>query len=145
MEDMNLFKPSDKERRLDSKLKWKISQFDKALSTLLGAINETAVNEYVEDSIVQRFEYTYELAWGTLKTLLETKGLVLRFPSEIYSEAFMAGWIENAEDWKAMTDDRNLTSHEYKELYVARIRKDIREIYSKRFQFLANKLKEMFK
>jgi nucleotidyltransferase substrate binding protein (TIGR01987 family) len=143
--DMEFFGSSEKERRLISKMKWKIIQFNKALATLNSAINEKDVTEYVEDAIVQRFEYTYELAWGTLKTILEVKGVQLRFPSDIFSEAFMAGWLDNPEAWKAMIDDRNLTSHEYKEFYVIRIRKDIREIYSKCFDYLSVKLGEEIK
>ena len=140
MDKMDFYGSSEKELRLQSKLNWKVMQFNKALATLIGAINEKDITAYVEDSIIQRFEYTYELAWGTLKTLLEIKGVQLRFPSDIFSEAFMAGWINNAEAWKAMIDDRNLTSHEYKEFYVIRIRKDIREIYSKCFEYLSVKL-----
>ena len=36
-----------------------------------------ALNELKQEGVIQRFEYTFELAWNTLKDRLEHDGVVL--------------------------------------------------------------------
>jgi len=73
-------------------------------------------NEIVRDSAIQRFEFTYELAWKTLKAALEEKGVKeLYSPRDVFKAAFQNGIIENDPTWLDMIDTRNMTSHLYKE------------------------------
>jgi nucleotidyltransferase substrate binding protein (TIGR01987 family) len=102
----------------DEKLKrliYTAKQFTDALSTLSKAVNEASYNEYVRDATIQRFEYTYETAWKAIKATLSYQGVELRHPREIFSEAFSSGWIKDPDLWDAMIEDRNLTTHTYKE------------------------------
>lgn len=98
-----------------NRLRYNIKQFSDALSSLARAIHETDYNEYVRDATIQRFEFTYETAWKATKAVLSYQGVELRHPREVFSEAFSSGWISDPETWEAMIEDRNLTTHTYKE------------------------------
>ena len=67
--------------------------------------------------IIQAFEYTYELAWKTIKRLAEVKGLSCPTPLDAFRAAATMGLI-GANDhsaWLAMKESRNKTSHTYQE------------------------------
>jgi nucleotidyltransferase substrate binding protein (TIGR01987 family) len=68
-----------------------------------------------KEGVIQRFEYTFELAWKTLKDYLEEGGLVISpvTPRQVIKEAFAAKVISNGEVWINMLDNRNLLSHTY--------------------------------
>jgi nucleotidyltransferase substrate binding protein (TIGR01987 family) len=68
-----------------------------------------------KEGIIKRFEYTFELAWKTLKDYLESSGVVLMqiTPKQVIKEAFAAKIIENGQAWMEMLESRNSTSHEY--------------------------------
>jgi len=89
-------------------------QYHQALSSLEVAVLEQNVNQFVKDATIQRYEYTYEMAWKLIKIVLHHKGIQLSYPREVLKEAFTNGWIDNPELWEDMIEDRNLTSHTYK-------------------------------
>jgi len=68
-----------------------------------------------KEGVVQRFEYTYELGWKTLKDYLENSGLVIFpvTPKQVIKEAFAAKLIDSGDVWMQMLDHRNLLSHTY--------------------------------
>ena len=69
-----------------------------------------------EQGLIQAFEYTHELAWNTLKDLLESRGVRNLYGSkDATREAFKVGLLENGEIWMDMIRDRNLTPHTYNE------------------------------
>jgi nucleotidyltransferase substrate binding protein (TIGR01987 family) len=73
-------------------------------------------NEFIRDSAIQRFEFTYELAWKTMKSLLAERGASdLNFPRDVIKSAFQAGLIDNDPGWLEMIKTRNETSHLYNE------------------------------
>ena len=74
-------------------------------------------NEIVRDSAIQRFEFTFELAWKAMKAYLEEKrgAKELYFPKDVIKNAFQAGILEDDPNWSKMAETRNLTSHLYKE------------------------------
>lgn len=111
------------------KIEYNIRQYKNALKTLEKAIKETNYNEYVRDAVIQRFEYTYETAWKATKAVLSYQGIELRHPREIFSEAFSSGWIDHPEHWDAMIEDRNLTTHTYKERTAEAVYESICKIY----------------
>lgn len=73
------------------------------------------LNQLEREGLVQRFEYTFELTWKTLKDYLEASGIPLTIstPREVLKEAFAAGIITNGSLWLQMLDHRNLLSHSY--------------------------------
>lgn len=132
---------SDKVKRL----RYNEKQFTDALDTLSRAINEPDFNEYVRDATIQRFEYTYETAWKVIKSTLSYQGVELRHPREIFAEAFSSGWIRNPECWEAMIEDRNLTTHTYKERTAEAVYKAICIVYYPELQFLYQSITEVIR
>jgi nucleotidyltransferase substrate binding protein (TIGR01987 family) len=72
------------------------------------------LSELERQGLIQAFEFTHELAWNTLKDFLESRGATGFIGSkDVTREAFSKGLIENGEEWMAMIQSRNLTSHTY--------------------------------
>jgi nucleotidyltransferase substrate binding protein (TIGR01987 family) len=68
-----------------------------------------------KEGMIQRFEYTFELSWKTLKDFLESRGAQVQFPRDAIKEAFSSGIIHDGEVWMDMLDNRNLMLHTYQE------------------------------
>ncbi|MEW6096609.1 MAG: HI0074 family nucleotidyltransferase substrate-binding subunit [bacterium] len=84
----------------------------------LGEILEEPFSIIVRDATIQRFEYTFEAIWKLLKEYLrEREGLICNSPKSCFREAFSAGLLTEDEtvQFLEMTDDRNMTTHIYKE------------------------------
>lgn len=67
------------------------------------------------DGTIQRFEFTFELFWKALQRLLADQGIAANSPKSVLQHAYRLGWLQNEEHWLKMLDDRNLTSHTYRE------------------------------
>ena len=85
-----------------------------ALTRLEGALAQP-VNEFVRDAALQRFEFTFELFWKSLKAYAEESGVEAYSPRDSVRTAFQLGVIQEHSDWFRMLEDRNLTSHTYNE------------------------------
>ncbi|MBU2700767.1 nucleotidyltransferase substrate binding protein (TIGR01987 family) [Sporomusaceae bacterium BoRhaA] len=95
----------------------KFKNYQNALRRLReGVVKVDQTNDLLRDGLIQRFEFTFELAWKTLKAIFEDEGLVgLNSPKTVFREAFAAGLIKKDELWLAMLSDRNITAHIYDE------------------------------
>ncbi|MCX5751163.1 MAG: nucleotidyltransferase substrate binding protein [Candidatus Saganbacteria bacterium] len=90
-----------------------LQQLKEALARFEEVMREKK-NDIIRDSAIQRFEFTFELAWKTIKAYLKEKGAEeLYFPRDVIRAAFQAGIIDDDPQWLAMIDTRNLTSHIY--------------------------------
>jgi len=99
-----------------SKTRVKFEKFCKAFTKLEKIHLKPAVEDDINiDATIQRFEFTFELAWKFLKDYFYDKGITLNFPKEIIQEAFVTGLIDNEALWVQMLFDRNMTSHTYDE------------------------------
>lgn len=100
-------------------IRWqqRFENFDRALSLLKDALSRgpTVLNQLEKEGTVQRFEYTLELAWKTIKDYLEESGVVLSAvtPRQVIKDAFAARLIADGQTWIDMIDHRNLPSHTY--------------------------------
>lgn len=116
-----------------------INALRKAVATLRDAIQQPK-NEFTRDATIQRFEYTFELAWKTLKRYFS----ITQSPQEmfaindIFREAGRQGIIESVERWFEFKEARNLTAHTYnvetaEEAYEAakRFLPDVEKLVSK--------------
>ena len=115
--------------------------FKRALNRLNEAL-EVEATELEIDGILHRFEFTFELAWKTMKDCLENQGMVGKIgsPREILKESFSAGLIDNGEVWMDMMLSRNELSHLYDEETSREIYDDIKERYIIEINKLINKL-----
>jgi nucleotidyltransferase substrate binding protein (TIGR01987 family) len=80
-----------------------------------GLAEDPTKSGLVVDGVIQRFEFTFELAWKLLKAMLWREGIDCRSPRACVKEAFQQGMIHDGEGWIAMLEDRNRTSHLYDE------------------------------
>lgn len=87
----------------------------KALQSLKNSIKQP-IDEFVRDSVIQRFEFTFELSWKNLKRYLETdKPLQDDSVKGVLREAHSRKLISDIEKWFEFHKARNLTSHTYNE------------------------------
>ena len=99
-----------------NKFQIKLNNYKNALSRLHEAIEEESASKSlaVRDGAIQRFEFTSELAWKTLREYLLSEGVTdINSPKKVMREAYNNDLIENTEGWLRILDDRNLTSHVY--------------------------------
>ena len=69
-----------------------------------------------KEGLIQRFEYTIELAWKVLQDLLLFKGYeFMTGPNGTLKMAFEDGLIANHDAWRRMMKARNMMSHTYNE------------------------------
>lgn len=67
----------------------------------------------------QIYEFTFELAWKTLKDYLEAKEVDAKFPKDTIKEAFKYELIKDGDTWMDMLEKRNLMAHTYNETNAA--------------------------
>lgn len=114
-------------------------QFEHALFRLQEVLALPAT-DIIRDSAIQRFEFTLDLGWKTLKTFLEdTKGIVCASPKECFKEAYRQGIISYEEEWIVYVDMRNETSYSYNEPIAEKIFQRLPEVAQK-FSELLNVL-----
>ena len=99
-----------------SKLNYSLSLFSEAVDRFEEAVKipVTGTNSLVIDASIQRFEFSFEMSWKTLKRFLEYKGVSAKTPRDVFKEAFKLGLLKEGDDlWSQMIEDRNQTSHTY--------------------------------
>ena len=129
---------------MDKTIRWKqrFQNLKSASVLFFEAAKRDDLNMLEMEGLVQRFEYTFELCWKTLKDLFESKGIYLKFPRDILKEAFQHEFINDGEVWLDMLDSRNILSHNYnKEIFLTLI-KNIQKVFTPELEFLLIKLSE---
>jgi len=75
-----------------------------------------SLQEILKEGLIQRFEYTHQLAWNVMKDYAEYQGNNdISGSRDATREAFKMGLIADAEGWMDMIKSRNETSHTYNE------------------------------
>ncbi len=64
---------------------------------------------------VQAFQFCYELAWKTMQKVLNTRGIQMRSPRDVFREAAASQLISNPKIWFDFIKKRNETVHVYNE------------------------------
>jgi len=128
---------------LDKRWEQRLSNYEKALKKLSQAIEyinhhisgesepadeadpSLVLNEIIREGLIQRFEYTHELAWNVMKDYVVYQGNVnVGGSRDATREAFQLQLISEGEVWMDMIGSRNKSSHTYNE-------ETANEIYSK--------------
>ena len=114
----------------------------KATARLQEALNVENVTDVVIDGALHRFEFTFELAWKTMKDYLEYVGLIQKTgsPREVLQNAYQNDLIDNGEDWIEMMLSRNTLSHLYDEDESREIYEKIKSKYADMIEELINGL-----
>ena len=102
-------------------------------------------SDIVIDGTLHRFEFTFELAWKTMKDYLEYSGIIdgIGSPREIIKTAFANGIIEDGENWIKMMLARNSLSHLYDEEKSREIYLEIKDRYLNLFEKLNKKFADI--
>jgi len=75
-----------------------------------------SLQEILKEGLIQRFEYTHQLAWNVMKDYAEYQGNNdISGSRDATREGFKMGLIADAEGWMDMIKSRNETSHTYNE------------------------------
>ncbi|MCX7338803.1 MAG: HI0074 family nucleotidyltransferase substrate-binding subunit [Alphaproteobacteria bacterium] len=85
--------------------------------------------DYLQDAAIQRFEFTIELFWKVLKKFLAYEKIDTTTPRDVLKNAFQYNFIDDEDVWLLMLDDRNKTSHLYKQEQAKQIFKNIQSHY----------------
>lgn len=102
------------------------------------------LDDIIKEGVIQRFEYTHELAWNVIKDFLENAGNTNIFGSrDATREAFAAGLIKNGDVWMDMIKSRNKTSHTYNEETADEIFLKIVNEYTPEFKQFQHKMEAL--
>lgn len=112
----------------------KCENFRSAAARLSEALDEyasTPSSTVVRDGVIQRFEFTFELAWKSLREYMEDQGAAMDavFSKQVFKAAYAAGLIDDGQVWLDMLASRNVTSHVYDDAQAAQVVSAIRDRY----------------
>lgn len=127
-------------------IRWiqRFANFQKAFGQLAKFIEKENLSELEEQGLIKAFEYTFELAWTTLKDFLEYRGQTGIYGSrDSIRKAFQVDLIENGERWMDMLISRNRTSHTYNRETAEEICRAIKNEYFALFRSLEKKLNQL--
>lgn len=99
---------------MDPRLTTLVDSFQKAYRQLSKALAQPK-DEFVRDSAIQRFEFTFELFWKVLKQYAAREGIEVNSPRASIREAFRLKIIGSNPLYLEMLESRNLSSHTYEE------------------------------
>jgi len=135
-------------------IRWiqRFQNFRRAFQLLNQALDGREVDSYSDlekEGIIQRFEYTFELGWKTLKDYLEHSGVVIEeaTPRKIIKECSVRGIFSSAcinpDVYMNMMLERNALSHTYDIERFKQALENINEKYLKelkrQYEFFAAK------
>ncbi|MFQ5597737.1 MAG: nucleotidyltransferase substrate binding protein [Nitrospiria bacterium] len=133
----------------DQEVRWmqRFKHFTKALGQLREAValaQQRPLSKLEEQGLIQAFEYTFELAWNTVKDYFESQGETDILGSrDAFRLAFKRGLIENGETWMEMIQSRTQTTHTYNEAVAKKIAADIVNPYFIEFEKLCYKMEAL--
>ncbi len=128
----------------DIRWKQRFDNYAKAVGQLARFLEKGDLNEFEKQGLVQCFEYTYELAWNTIKDFFEAQGETGILGSrDAFRLAFQRGLTERGEIWMDMIRSRQRTSHTYNEEVVQAITHDIAAVYFAEFVALRQRLESL--
>lgn len=128
---------------LDIRWKQRFSNFKKASMQLTEFIEKEELNKFEIQGLIQCFEYTFELAWKTMKDYLEQEGFDVKSPRRAIQIAFQTGLISDGHAWVDALEKRNLMAHTYNEDAAREAEELIRGKYFKVILELCVKLGEL--
>lgn len=86
------------------------------LAEVIALSKQHPLNQFERDSLIKRFEFSYEMAWKLMMSYEKENGIVEVLGSkDVIRQAFKLSIVNNGETWLEMVDARNKTSHLYDE------------------------------
>ena len=101
------------------------------------------LDDIIRDSLIKRFELTFELSWLVLKDFLESQGEANLYGSRnTFRTAFNRGLIRDGEDWMEIIESRVTAAHVYDEERAGEIVELIYDKYINLFRQLKSTMEE---
>lgn len=134
----------------DKDIRWiqRLNNYRKALNRLTQAVrivagqmgSEEDIDDLLKEGLIQRFEYTHELAWKVMKDYAEYQGYTdIRGSRDAIRKAFEMGLITDKR-WMESIEDRNMTSHNYDDETAEEIYEAIVNTYHPLFMAFEEKM-----
>ena len=134
-------------------IRWqqRFANYRKALVKLTQAVvllskqtgGETVVDELLQEGLIQRFEYTHELAWKVMKDYAEYQGYTdVRGSRDAIRKALEMNLIDDKR-WMETIEDRNLTVHNYDNEIALEIYDNIMNVYAPLFIAFEHKMQSL--
>lgn len=129
---------------MNEDIRWKqrFSNYKKATIQLTEFIEKGELNKFEVQGLIQCFEYTFELAWKTMKDYLELEGFEVKSPRSTIQTAFQIELITDGHVWIDALNKRNLMAHTYDEEVSKEAEALIRLKYYPVIKELLSKLEE---
>lgn len=125
---------------MDEGKKRAVSNFSSALTKLEEFLATPITEERDKAGIIQAFEFSFELCWKCIQKIVIDHNKSVGSPKQAFQAAFELGWIKEDEqkDWLDMVNDRNLTSHTYKQAIADQVLNRIRERHLRSLKAMLN-------
>lgn len=127
----------------DNRFLQRFSNYKKAFAQLTEFIEKGELNKLEVQGLIQCFEYTFELAWKTIKDYLEQQGFDVKSPRSAIQIAFQTQLIKEGHIWIDALEKRNLMAHTYDETIASEAQKLIISEYYPRLKELLSDLEEL--
>ena len=106
-----------------------LARLSEAVDLLVDNVDEGSEFDLLKEGLIQRFEYTHELAWKVMKDYLEYQGYVdIRGSRDAIRKSLELNILSDRR-WMATIEARNLTSHNYDDETADNIYNEIMNIY----------------
>ncbi|MVX64126.1 nucleotidyltransferase [Clostridium chromiireducens] len=127
---------------MNEDIRWKqrFSNYKKAAMQLEEFIEKDELNKFEIQGLIQCFEYTFELAWKTMKDYLENEGFEVKSPRQTIQTAFQTQLVTDGHTWIDALEKRNLMAHTYDEGVAKEAEQLIKQKYYGIIKELLNKL-----
>jgi nucleotidyltransferase substrate binding protein (TIGR01987 family) len=121
----------------------RLGEFEKAVKRLEESLGKKKFTDLEKDGIIQRFEFSFELAWKTLKDYLQDQGFSDAVsPKKSLKQAFANNLFDKGDLWIEMLEDRNRLSHLYDQKMSESFFNNIKNKYSTALRDLIKTLKK---
>lgn len=105
----------------DRALQHLLDDLSRSLERFGEALDVSEEEPLAIDGTIQRFEFTFELFWKTVRRLLARQGIEANSPKAALRQAYRLGWLDDEQRWLDILTDRNLASHTYREALALEI------------------------
>jgi nucleotidyltransferase substrate binding protein (TIGR01987 family) len=119
-----------------------LDNFEHAIKRLEAALEyDPEVLDIALDAVIQRFEFTFEQAWKSIRLAAKAVGYDCKSPRGCLKLAYKMEWIEDEEKWLRLLEARNLTSHTYDQETAMTVYETVKDNFEV-FQELLKELRE---
>lgn len=144
MPESKLNQLSSAEMAKDVRWQQRFTNFKKAFIQLSEAVSLPSYSRLEQQGLIKCFEFTYELAWNTLKDYLEDQAHTgITGSKDTFRLSNRLGLIADGDIWMDMVSSRNATTHTYNEATAEDIAQAIKYDYYYEFQKLIDTLEQL--